>query len=94
MALKETEVTETSSGWESGHFYRLTRATFKRHTPPSSRLCVAWLDAQSTVYISTTPRMASCHEFRAGTYPISVDVWSYHKPDDENRISLWSVCWL
>lgn len=25
-------------------------------------------------------------------HPSSVDVRSYHKPDDETRISLWSVC--
>jgi len=26
--------------------------------------------------------------------PISVDVGSYHKPDDEDRVSLWVVCFL
>ena len=34
MALKETELTETSSSWEPLQFYCLPRATFKRRTPP------------------------------------------------------------
>jgi len=27
-------------------------------------------------------------------HPISLDVGSYHKTDDEDRISLWKVCWF
>jgi hypothetical protein len=98
MALKKTELTETSSGWQSRQFYCLTRATFKRRTPsPSPRLCMPRRPV-SLCYTS----VLGCGLRRATSltlelikyHSISEDVGSYHKPDDEDRISLWSVCRL
>ena len=98
MALKETELTETTSGWEPRQFCCLTRATIKRRNPPPSpMLCMprspVWLCYSSVAGRGLRRTTRPVREI-SKYYPISEDVGSRHTPDDEDRISLWNVCWL
>jgi hypothetical protein len=96
MALKETELIETSSGWQPRQFYCLTRATSNRRTPPPfPSLCMPRRPV-SLYYISVPGR--GLRRTTSPTlelikyHPIIVNVGSYYKPDVEDRISLWKVC--
>ena len=73
MALKETELTETSSGWEPLQFYCLTRATFKRRTPPHLKVYNMTRRPMLLyyIYISTRPRIGSCHKSGFDAYQVS-----------------------
>jgi len=95
MALKGTELTETFSGWEPHQFYSLTRATFKKRTPPHLKVYDMIRRPISPYYISVQGRglcrVTSPVLIRIKYHPISLDVGSYHKPDVDDRVSLWSV---